>query len=47
MRIKIGGRIDTRGIITYFGAIILLSGGARALLDGWASSLAEVLVLAT
>jgi hypothetical protein len=46
MKIKVNDRINRRRIIIYLGTIIFLSGDARALLEGWASSPAEVLVLA-
>jgi hypothetical protein len=45
MKIKIGDE-KMRRIITYLGTIIFFSGGARALFNGWASSPAEVPVLA-
>jgi hypothetical protein len=46
MRTKVSGRMNRRGIITYLGTIILFSGSAQPLLEGWASSPAEVTVLA-
>jgi hypothetical protein len=46
MRTKVSSRINGRRIVIYLGAIILLSGGARALLEGWVSSPTEVPILA-
>jgi hypothetical protein len=46
MRTEVSSRINRRRIIIYLGTIILFSGGTRALLKGWASSLAEVPILA-